>query len=367
MIVIGARNVNYALWAGANYLRHEGVQQDSRNGPVLRAPYPVTTVYERPDERVMLHPGRDANPFFHLYESLWMLAGRNDLPPLVAMVKNMANFSDDGGKTQPGAYGHRWRRHFGVHGEEDTGIGMMPTWTPRDQLAWAIRRLKADPNDRRVVIQMYDANVDQDAADNGGRDIPCNLMACPTISTEGRLDLTVFCRSNDMVLGAYGANAVHFSVLAEFLAAGVGVHLGRYFQVSNNFHGYLTTMGKAGEEWPWPADDDGGREFPTGMRDPYEGGLVLPTPMWDASFSLEQWDQDLEMFMEEPARVGIRSRFLRRVACPMVMAHKAYKRDGVEAAREVLQQMDTSSDWRAGAELWLNNRAKAKEAAGGAE
>lgn len=350
MITIGARNVNYALWAGANYLRHEGVQQDSRNGPVLRAPYPVTTVYERPDERVMLHPGRDANPFFHLYESLWMLAGRNDLAPLTAMVKNMANFSDDGGNTQPGAYGHRWRRHFG-----------------RDQLAWAIRRLKADPNDRRVVIQMYDADHDQDAADNGGKDVPCNLMACPTISTEGRLDLTVFCRSNDMVLGAYGANAVHFSVLAEFLAAAVGVPLGRYFQVSNNFHGYLTTMGKAGEAWPWPADDDGGREYPTGMRDPYDGGSVLPAPMWDLGFNLQEWDADLEMFMEEPARIGIRSRFLRRVAFPMVMSHRAYKRDGVDAAREILEQMDYASDWRAGAELWLNNRAKVEKAASGAE
>lgn len=337
MITIGARNVNHALWAGANYLRHEGVEQDSRNGPVLRAPYPVTTIYERPDERVMLHPGRDANPFFHLYESLWMLAGRNDLAPLTAMVKNMANFSDDGGKTQPGAYGHRWRRHF-----------------ERDQLAWAIKRLKADPNDRRVVIQMYDANVDQDAADNGGRDIPCNLMACPTISTEGRLDLTVFCRSNDMVLGAYGANAVHFSVLAEFLAAAVGVPLGRYFQVSNNFHGYLTTMGKAGEEWPWGSDEV--------LQDPYSSGWVQPMPMWDASFNPQEWDVDLEMFMEDPARIGIRSRFLRRVACPMVMAHRAYKRDGVDAAREVLQQMESFSDWRAAAELWLNNREAARGA-----
>jgi thymidylate synthase len=355
MITIGARNVNHALWAGANVLHQDGVQQDSRNGPVLRAPYPVTTVYERPDERVMLHPGRDANPFFHLYESLWMLAGRNDLAPLTAMVKNMANFSDDGGKTQPGAYGYRWRRHF------QTGIIHGPSGSQgldKDQLAWAIRRLKADPNDRRVVIQMYDANVDQDAADNGGKDIPCNLMACPTISTEGRLDLTVFCRSNDMVLGAYGANAVHFSVLAEFLAAAVGVPLGRYFQVSNNFHGYLTTMGKAGEEWPW--------DIIEGLApDPYEAMLVQPVPMWDSSFNLAEWDVDLDMFMEDPARVGIRNRFLRRVACPMVMAHRAYKRDGVEAAREVLQQMDTSSDWRAGAELWLNNRAKAKEAGNG--
>jgi len=347
MITIGARNVNHALWAGAQLLRHEGVEQDSRNGPVLRAAYPVTTVYEAPSERVLLHPGRDANPFFHLFESLWMLAGRNDLAPLLPFVPRMANYSDDGGKTQPGAYGHRWRQHFG-----------------RDQLAWAIKRLKADKLDRRVTIQMYDANTDQDAADNGGRDIPCNLMVLPAVNPEGALDITVFCRSNDMVWGAYGANAVHFSVLQEYLAAAIGVPVGQYFQISNNFHGYLATMGKAGEEWPWGVDETQEQFAP----DPYQAGTVKPTPMFHDGFNTQEFDQDLAMFMEDPARIGIRNSFLRRVACPMVMAHRAFKANGSAAAREVLDQMPKDSDWRAGALLWLANRdaaaAKAKEAAG---
>ncbi len=350
MITIGARNVNYALQAGAALLRSQGIERESRNGPVLVAEHPVTTVYERPEERVMLHPGRDANPFFHLYESLWMLAGRNDLAPLLAFVKNMANFSDDGGKTQPGAYGWRWINHFNYGGRA------------HDQLAWAIRRLKADPNDRRVVIQMYDAEVDQFAADNGGRDIPCNLLALPSVGTDGRLNLTVYNRSNDMVWGAYGANAVHFSVLQEYLAAGLGVPVGRYYQVSNNFHGYLATMGKAGEEWPWGMWVDtttAENEYPN--PDPYASEAILPTAMFDASFSPEEFGQDLELFLDNPATVGIRSRFLRRTGCPMVMAHRAYKQDGTAAAREVLEQMPAHSDWRQGAELWLDNRDAAAE------
>ena len=136
------------------------------------------------------------------------------------------------------------------------------------------------------------------------------------------------------------------------LLCGAGGFLGRYFQVSNNFHGYLTTMGKAGEEWPWDSTDL------QMNHDPYEAGTVLPVPMWDANFNLQEWDDDLTMFMEEPARVGIRSAFLRRVACPMVMAHRAYKKDGLGAAREILGQMPRSSDWRAGAEIWLSNREK---------
>jgi hypothetical protein len=50
---------------------------------------------------------RDANPFFHVMETLWMLAGRNDLPWLVRFNKRFASYSDDGGNTQPGAYGYQ--------------------------------------------------------------------------------------------------------------------------------------------------------------------------------------------------------------------------------------------------------------------
>lgn len=347
MITIEARNVNDALWAGGSMLRQMGVQRDSRNGPVLVAPAPVSTVYMNPVERVMLHPGRDANPFFHLVEALWMLAGRNDLATLTEFVKNMANFSDDGGKTQPGAYGFRWRKQF-VHRNHQI-----------DQLAWAVKRLKADPDDRRVVIQMWDPSTDVHAADNGGKDVPCNLIALPAIGTDGRLNLTVYNRSNDMVWGAYGANAVHFSVLQEYLAAMIGVPVGQYWQVANNFHAYLTTLGKAGEEWPWGQSQlvgTAGRFLP----DPYVSGKIKPMPMFAEGLSQEEVLDDIEMFLKNPARVGIRSEFLRKVACPMVMAHRAYKRwgglDGISSAREVLDQMPKDNDWKAGAELWLNNR-----------
>ena len=74
MKVIDTRNVNTALrWALPELLK-EGVEEPSRNGLVLVMPTPVTTVYQRPQERVVFSPERNANPFFHLMESLWMLA-----------------------------------------------------------------------------------------------------------------------------------------------------------------------------------------------------------------------------------------------------------------------------------------------------
>lgn len=324
MFVINANNVNDALTKGYEFLLEYGVRRDSRNGPVLVAPQPVTTRYDKPYQRVLFNDLRDANPFFHLVESLWMIAGRNDLATLTEFVKTFANFSDDG-QTVAGAYGYRWRRQF-----------------DRDQLAWAIRRLKENPEDRRVVIQMYDADIDQTAADQGGKDIPCNLLALPSVSTDGRLDLTVYNRSNDMVWGAYGANAVHFSMLQELIADQLEIPVGAYYQVANNFHAYLSTFEKASKrDW-----------------DPYEEYLVKPYLHPFRGQSLGEITEDLDMFFRNPARVGIRNDFLRRIARPMVMAHRAYRKKDFDGAMEILDQMPRRNDWALAAVNWIEKRRK---------
>ena len=70
MKVIQARNVNDALVKGAQLMKSGGQAQASRAGGTLEYPEPVCTVYERPLERVLFDAVRDANPFFHLMESL---------------------------------------------------------------------------------------------------------------------------------------------------------------------------------------------------------------------------------------------------------------------------------------------------------
>ena len=113
MKVINARNVNDALLLGIDLFNDDTNYrvQESRNGTTYEALEPVTTVYSNPCERVCLLKARDANPFFHYIESLWMLAGRKDLKPLTYFVKSMEDFSDDG-ETLWGAYGWRWKSYF---------------------------------------------------------------------------------------------------------------------------------------------------------------------------------------------------------------------------------------------------------------
>ena len=235
MRVISVRNVQCALPEGIRLLRETGELRESRNGDVLVSPEPVTTVFQRPEERVLFWPQRDANPFFHLYESLWMLAGRNDVRPLSRYAKQMLQYTDDG-ETLHGAYGYRWRRHFEI-----------------DQLSFIIRQLKKDATDRRCVLQMWDADHD---LGRDSKDLPCNLMVTFQINKHGLLDMSVFNRSNDIIWGLYGANAVHFSMLHDYMACSIGVPMGTYTHVSVNFHAYLSVLNKM---LPIPTDDGYGR------------------------------------------------------------------------------------------------------------
>ena len=263
MHVITARNVHDALPRALQLMDDVGLRRNSRAGEVIKAPGPVATVYQRPWERVLFWPERDANPAFHLYESLWMLAGRQDLEPLVRYVRRFSEFSDDG-HTIHDAYGYRWRTQFGL-----------------DQLQEVIRRLKANLDDRRCTVQMWDATTDL-IRGSYGKAVPCNLIATVQVESAA-LELVVFCRSNDIVWGTYGANAVHFSMLQEYLAGAIGVPMGDYTQVSVNWHAY-TNVYDTLAKLPRPST------YTNINRNPYVVGEVIPTPLWSTDQSIEDVD-----------------------------------------------------------------------------
>lgn len=333
MIVIHARNVQSALPEALHRLRLQGVERDTRNGPVRMFPTPVTTVYEQPCERVLFWPQRDANPFFHLYESLWMLAGRNDVESVANFVQNMRNFSDDG-KTFHGAYGHRWRVHFNI-----------------DQLHAIMLILKNNKNDRRCVLQMWDARTD---LAREGKDFPCNLSAVFQVNHNGQLDMTVYNRSNDIIWGAYGANAVHFSYLQEYVARFVGVPVGRYYQVSANFHAYKDKL----EQVEQLADQAAQPYEP--VADPYAIGAVEPFPLMQ--IPVNEWENDLLMFLSRGPVLGLRDPFFRKVASPMVQAHQLFKQrqrgaERFQAALEMTNKI-AATDWKLACRQWLERRQK---------
>ncbi len=340
MHTIDVRNVQEALPEGIRLLQNVGIHRESRNGPVLVHDGPVTTLYRRPRERVIFWPERDANPFFHFMESLWMLAGRRDVEFVSRYVGSMKQFSDDG-KIFHGAYGHRWINHF-KHIQDGEQVGYM------HQLLTVGTMLKRNPEERRAVVGMWDPETDLAAS---GKDLPCNTHMYFSINKDGALDMTVCNRSNDIIWGAYGANAVHMSYAQEYVAGVVGCPVGRYWQWSNNYHAYLKTFTpllKLADEVATPH-----RLF----LDRYSNRLVQPYPLM--STPEQQWREDLALFMEEDVYIGLRDRFFTSVAHPIKMAHLAYKKGSGEeryiTALEIIEQC-RASDWRLACEQWLTRR-----------
>lgn len=337
---IVVNNVNEALSDALFNFAVDGQTEDTRNGKCLVYPEPVLTVYHQPQERVLFSPRRNANPWFHLFESLWMLAGRNDVQWITHYNSQFRQFSDDG-ITFHGAYGYRWQIHFGY-----------------DQLRYIAEELKRNPNSRRAVLTMWDGRDDLNYAMGcpalgraAGKDAPCNTHAYFDCRN-GVLNLTVCCRSNDVWWGAYGSNAVHFSMLQEVMAAWVGIPVGVYRQFSNNLHIYYETVPEANDPnllremaFEVKANDAYAARHPT---PPYP--IVGHTP-------IAIWFDDLRQFMQNPLvsdRFTWRSNFFKNVAVPMAEAWDVRKRQQGTG----LQQADNiqALDWRKACIDWIERR-----------
>lgn len=345
MYFIEARNVNGAYAELVRTIRREGVLGGSRAGEVLALPAPVMLVTHRPQERVLLDERRDANPFLNLFEGLFHLAGRRDYMWIDRFRRNFSADYAEADGVGHGSYGWRWRHHFGF-----------------DQLDVIVEKLKKDPNDRRVVLQMWDPTGGEEEFQPGkmvprvgGHDLtgsfadhPCNTSIFPRI-VDGCLDLTVCCRSNDAIWGATGANAVQFSMLLEYLAGRIGVGVGKLYQLANNMHAYVSRMGKYGEP-----------RFVKHNPDIYDDWDLHPTDIGD---HWDHWDEDLRLFMEyvedstRPSSYTPVNFWFVDVALAMWRTHELFAFGDKKGALGNCSYI-AAPDWRLACENWIKRRMK---------
>lgn len=354
--------------AAAWYGRSSIIQKStSRNGDVLYTPEPVIVTYTHPQERVLFNQARDCNPFFHLYEALWMLAGRNDVAPLAYYNSNIANYSDDG-KVFNGPYGYRWRHTVGRYQGESFGGYRCYEKQGVDQLRIIIDHLKAVPDSRRAVLQMW--NVEDDllkiGPQNQSKDVCCNTHVYFALrkvydgpeDEDGNgefnhycLDMTVCNRSNDLILGLLGANAVHFSFLQEYMAACVGVEVGVYNQITNNCHVYLDKKWQP-DEWLM---DQTPSYVVWDQLEPYDEGPNLVSLVRDPT----EFDHEVVEFVKHwsgaAPHVQWREPFLLDVAQPMCLAFSFHKQRLYSDALEAMD-MVKSDDWHIAGVNWIMKR-----------
>lgn len=294
------------------YVKTAAITEDSRNGKVWSLPAPIMIDILAPRERVLLDPVRDANPFFHLFEGIWMLAGRNEVDFVSKFNSRMVEFSDDG-QTLRGAYGYRWREHFEF-----------------DQLRAIVDLLKKDPTTRRAVMSMWDAKVD---LQESHLDHPCNMMISFRI-LKGHLQMTVYNRSNDLIWGLCGANAVHLTMLHEWMAAAVGVELGTWHHFSNNLHMYEQHFGLR----------------PT---------MIYEAPKPDKMVS-NPWIflAECKMFCDGETRPEVYSEpFFLRTVIPMINSWSVHREGDTSQAMELSRKIG-AADWRTASFNWLKRRVK---------
>ena len=347
MHVLNVLDVNEALPRALAYLRDVGTPEQTRNGPALVAPGPVATVYCRPQQRVLFDPARDANPFFHLFESLWILAGRRDVRFLSMFNSRIANYSDDG-LNYHAAYGWRLRRAF----------------NSTDQIAVACDMLRKNPLSRQVVLQIWGSAHDLNIQ---SKDLPCNDMVMLRVRKTGDsvalpsgmvLDITVCNRSNDAIWGAYGANAVQFSFIQEYIAAHIGVGVGEYTQMSHNMHVYTENP-----YWTkWVEHHPSGVHVPDNPYSGAEGCAISPLSDMDnfdydmnKMFSAFDATTTLDAFQNAMIKSSLKSMFFTHIVEPMlrmyVTREKSYATD------------ELNSDWLMAGRQWVERRAAAKAGA----
>lgn len=168
-----------------------------------------------PTERYISVQGRLNSVVATVAETVWVLAGRNDLEFLSRYLPRASDFSDDG---------TTWRAGYGPR---------LRNWQGTDQLREVVELLRSDPTSRRAVISLLDPATDF----TDSRDVPCNNWI-HFVQRNKRLDMSIAVRSNDVIWGFSGINTFEWSVLHEVVARAIGAHVGSQHWLVSSMHLY---------------------------------------------------------------------------------------------------------------------------------
>lgn len=210
------RNVSFATADSFKVVLDEGETVVVRGYESRELRNRVTTLAQ-PRERCLFLPGRHNDIFAQVAETIWVLAGQQNLPWLASYLPRAPDFSDDGGATWRGAYGPRLRSWRG-------GVDQIDEWR---------RLLLEDRSSRRAVGILFDPSRDFVES----RDIPCNNWLSWLVRDD-QLHMNIGVRSNDAMWGFSGVNAFEWSVLQEMLAFWVGASVGEATFFATSYHIY---------------------------------------------------------------------------------------------------------------------------------
>jgi len=243
---IKAKSLNEATAKISEVLLESGVKRETRGFNCIEHKSPMLIQISDPMDRFMTIKGRNAKKILPFVESLWIMNGLNTIKMPAFYVPNIMNFSDDG-ETGRATYGPRVRAYSGLKRDykyrevKDISI-MKENIEITDQFQFCVDSFEKDLNTRQALITIHDPmkdDYDSQERLKVTKDQPCTRSLHFMMNTEGKLDLTVHMRSNDVLWGFSAVNVSNFSIMQWLMASVLGVPVGNYYHITDNIHFYV--------------------------------------------------------------------------------------------------------------------------------
>lgn len=176
-----------------------------------KAMYNVCFTIENPMDNEITTSWRKFNLSYAKKEWEWYLSGW----PYVTEIKKYAKI---------------WDKMHGGDDRVNSNYGYQ--WIRNGQLAKCIDQLKDNPNSRQAWISIYDGKEKDDYK----YDTPCTMCVGFDIKN-GKLDMTVIMRSNDLIYG-FANDQYCFSKLQQMVADHLQLPVGTYTHFAHDLHIY---------------------------------------------------------------------------------------------------------------------------------
>lgn len=152
---------------------------------------------------------------YSIGELKWYWSGKNDLATISQYSKFWNHVSDDG-QTVNSAYGYILLKKC------------------KNQIAEIIKLLKNNLGTRKAILYIGDPTIDKQTT----KDLQCTIAIQFLMNYNGKLEETVYMRSNDVNFG-FPYDYIYFITLGLYIANEIGAKLSNYFHVATSLHMYL--------------------------------------------------------------------------------------------------------------------------------
>ncbi|SDF91519.1 Thymidylate synthase [Fontibacillus panacisegetis] len=221
MHVITSENITDAFYKILKATFDNGTLLNSWKGTVKEIS-PLLVSVNRPNERCLIVPNLLNNTIASIAETLWVIAGRDDMKFLKKYVHNAMDFSDDG-ITWRAAYGKRLVNFHSINQVDK------------------IYEIISKKYSNRGPFTIYDPLLD---FNNHTKDVPCTCMGEFNV-TDNQLEMIVIMRSSDLIAGFSAANYFEWSFLHELMANWLNLGLGKFHIMIGNMALFERHFGRA--------------------------------------------------------------------------------------------------------------------------